>query len=131
MKRRSGLTMLEDDPGDGVVIVRQGVYRVRLRMWLNKGEPVRWKAASGPVGKAWLEDDGATLVTEWRIDRHQLVSGLFYGCEGMRVGGRRRLRISPHLAYGEKGVPGVIPADAVLTAEIEVLEAIRPAPRSA
>jgi hypothetical protein len=40
----------------------------------------------------------------------------------MRIGGTRRLRISPHLAYGKRGVPGVIPADAVLDVEIHVLE---------
>jgi peptidylprolyl isomerase len=41
----------------------------------------------------------------------------------MQVGGRRRLEIAPHLAYGNRGVPGVIPAGAVLTAEITIVEA--------
>ena len=41
----------------------------------------------------------------------------------MRVGGTRRLEIAPHLAYGDRGVPGVIPAGAVLTAEITIGEA--------
>ena len=50
-----------------------------------------------------------------------LVSGLFYGVDGMRVGGTRRLEIAPHLAYGDRGVPDVIPANAVLTAEITIL----------
>ena len=54
------------------------------------------------------------------------MSGLFYGIEGMHVGGTRRLEIAPHLAYGETGLPGVIPANAVLTAEITVLEVVRP-----
>ena len=39
----------------------------------------------------------------------------------MRVGQTRRLEISPHLAYGEKGVPDAIPAGALLTAEITIL----------
>jgi FKBP-type peptidyl-prolyl cis-trans isomerase len=79
--------------------------------------------AWGPVGIARLEDNGETLITEVRIDRRSLVSGLFYGVEGMRVGGTRRLEIAPHLAYGDTGVPGVIPAGAVLSAEITILEA--------
>jgi FKBP-type peptidyl-prolyl cis-trans isomerase len=54
-----------------------------------------------------------------------MVNGLFYGSEGMRVGGTRRLKISPHLAYGDKGVPGVIPANAVLIVEIAFLEEVR------
>ena len=95
---RSGLTLLIDLEGDGEVIRRQHVYRMRLRMWLSRGEPVRWHMASGPVGIARLEDNGETLVTELRIDRHSLANGLFYGVEGMRVGGTRRLQISPHLA---------------------------------
>jgi FKBP-type peptidyl-prolyl cis-trans isomerase len=73
------------------------------------------------MGAARLEDEGATLVTPVRIDRGSLVNGLFYGVEGMHVGGTRRLEIAPHLAYGGRGVPGVIPANAVLTAEITIL----------
>ena len=120
-RMRSGLTLLVDVPGSGDVVRRQQTYRVRVRMWLHQGEPVRWPAASGPAGVARLEDDGATLVTEWRIDRGTLVAGLFYGVEGMRVGGLRRLEIAPHLAYGARGIPGVVPPNALLVAEIAVL----------
>jgi len=123
MRLRSGLTLLADIPGDGDVIRRQHNYLVRLRLWLNRGEPVRWHMAWGEVGIARLEDNGETLVTGVRIDRRSLVSGLFYGVDGMRVGGTRRLEIAPHLGYGDRGVPGVIPAGAVLTAEITILEA--------
>ena len=118
---RSGLTLLADVQGTGEPVLRQRNYRIRLRLWLNRGEPVRWKAAWGPVGAATLEDDGATIVTEVRIDRRSLINGLFYGVEGMRVGGMRRLDIAAHLAYGERGVPGVVPPGALLTAEITVL----------
>lgn len=110
-------------PGTGDPVRRQHRYGIRLRLWLNKGQAVRWQTASGPVGIARLEDHGETLVTEVQIDRRSLVSGLFHGVDGMRVGGTRRLEIAPHLAYGERGVPGVIPASAVLTAEVTILEA--------
>jgi hypothetical protein len=120
---RSGLTLLVDIPGTGDEVRRQHNYRIRLRMWLNKGDPVRWQHAWGPVGIATLKDDGATLDTEVRIDRRSLISGLFYGVEGMRVGGMRRLEISPHLAYGDTGVPGVVPGGAVLTAEVTIIAA--------
>lgn len=121
---RSGLHLLADVPGTGEPVRRQHRYRVRLRMWFHGGEAVRWREAAGPAGTAHLEDDGATLVTELRIARHALVNGLFNGVEGMRVGGTRRVEIAPHLAYGSNGVPGVIPADAVLTAEITVFAAL-------
>jgi hypothetical protein len=120
---RPGLTLLADVPGDGELVRRQHNYRIRLRLWLNKGEAVRWRAAWGPVGVAMLDDNGETLTTEVRIDRRSLVNGLFYGVQGMRVGGMRRLEIAPHLAYGARGVPDVIPANAALTAEITILEA--------
>jgi hypothetical protein len=120
---RAGLTLLIDVPGTGEPVRRQHTYRVRLRLWLHHGEPVRWQAAWGTARGATLEDDGGTLTTDVRIHRGSLVSGLFYGVDGMRVGGMRKLEIAPHLAYGDQGVPGVIPPRAMLTAEITVLEA--------
>ena len=123
---RSGLTLLADVAGSGEPVQRQRNYIIRLKLWLRKGEPVRWKMAWGRVGVARLEDNGETLVSEVRIDRRSLVNGLFYGVEGMRVGGTRRLEIAPHLAYGERGVSEVIPQNAVLIAEITILSASSP-----
>ena len=119
---RAGIKLLEDIAGHGPEVHRQQSYRVRLRMWLNKGDPVRWQTAWGQIDTAVLEDDRTTLTTDVRINREALISGLFYGIEGMRVGGIRKLRISPHMAFGERGVPGIIPEDAVLVAEITILE---------
>jgi hypothetical protein len=101
---RSGLMLLEDIPGGGEEVRRQHTYRVRVRLWLNSGDAVR------------------ETTNDVRIDRGSLVSGVFYGVEGMRVGGTRRLEIAPHLAYGDRGVPGVIPAGALLVAEVTILE---------
>lgn len=118
---RSGLTLLLDVPGNGPTVRRQHNYMVRLRLWLHRGDPVRWQMPSGPVGVGRLEDDGETLITEMRIDRHSLANGLFYGIDGMRVGGTRRLEIAPHLAYGERGIPGTIPENALIVAEVTIL----------
>lgn len=119
---RSGIKVLSDCPGTGPPVQRQRTYLVRLKIWLNKGDPVKWPSPWGLVDRARLEDAGETLITDLRIDREHLINGLFYGIEGMCIGGTRKLRISPHLAYGERGVPGVIPADAVLVVEIGVIE---------
>ena len=118
---RSGLTLLLDVPGSGAPVQRQQRYLIRLRLWLHRGDPVRWQMASGPAGVGRLEDDGETLITEMRVDRSSMMNGLFYGVEGMCVGGTRRLEIAPHLAYGEKGIPGVVPENALITAEITIL----------
>ena len=119
---RSGIKVLADTPGDGPKIERQHTYYVRLKLWLNKGDSVKWESPWGLIDRARLEDNGETLITDLRIDRENLMNGLFYGVEGMRIGGKRTLKISPHLAYGEHGIPGIIPADAVIVAEFSVLE---------
>ena len=90
-------------------------------MWLSRGDPVRWAVPWGLVDRARIEDEGTTLFTTLRVDREFMFAGLFYGVEGMRVGGTRRLRIAPHLAYREAGMPGIIPPNALLTVEIEVV----------
>ena len=41
--------------------------------------------------------------------------------EGMRVGSCRRIRVGPHFGYGDAGVPGLVPAHAVLSFEVELL----------
>ncbi len=119
---RPGLELLADHPGTGPEIQRRHTYFVRLKLWLNRGQPVLWRWPSGLVDRARLEDGGATLVSDLRIDREHLIPGLFQGVAGMRVGGRRKLRISPHLAYGDRGIDGIIPPAAVLVAEIQIID---------
>src|SRR5262245_45745389 len=65
---------------------------------------------SGLLSHAYLEDDGTTLVTDVRMDRVFLVLGIFYGMEGMRIGGIRRFRIHPSFALVRWG-PGSYPAE--------------------
>lgn len=63
---------------------------------------------------------GTKMVID--LGRRESIAGLRYGIPGMRVGGTREIVISPHLAYGEVGIPGRIPANALLRCEVELLE---------
>lgn len=53
-----------------------------------------------------------------------VIAGLEKGMEGMKVGEIRRIHIPPDLAYGATGAGGVIPPNASLIFEVELLEVV-------
>lgn len=120
MELRKGIEILADSPGDGVVIEKKKWYEIQIKMWLNRGEPIVWTQPFGLLDKVRTEDEGRTLFTKVRYDRENLVNGIFYGIEGMKVGGVRKIKVAPHLGYREKGVEGMIPPNALLIAEIKI-----------
>ncbi len=58
---------------------------------------------------------------EFKLGVDNVIRGWHEGVAGMRVGGKRKLRIPPHLAYGREGSSGAIPPNATLTFDIELL----------
>ena len=105
MKRGRGGVEYEDvTTGDGAIAEHGCTVDVRYDLLLNRGERVQ-----------------ESQRCSFRLGERTVIAGLEYGVEGMRVGGRRRLRVGPHLAYRDRGVPGVIPADAVLELDVVLL----------
>lgn len=66
------------------------------------------------------KDRGTPFV--FTLGRGNVIEGWEKGIPGMQVGGVRKLTIPSDMAYGNQGVPGVIPGGATLLFEVELLE---------
>jgi len=105
MKRARGGVEYEDlELGTGTLAERGCTVEVEYSLFLNRGDCVE-------QGKR----------SSFRIGERRVVAGLEYGVEGMREGGKRRIRVAPHLAYRDAGVPDTIPANAVLEFRLVLL----------
>jgi len=102
MRIASGIRGQDLKIGEGPVAERGRLATVRWECNLNRGDHVR----SG--------------TDTFRIGKREVIAGLDRGVIGMRVGGIRKLHISPHLGYRDEGAFG-IPPSAVLEFEVELL----------
>ena len=108
-KTKSGLKYFDSKVGDGKEAKRGNEVEVQYTGWLRDGkkfdssrdreEPFRFVLGVSDVIKGWDE-----------------------GVAGMQVGGKRKLIIPSKLGYGEKGYPDVIPPNAELVFEVELLK---------
>jgi hypothetical protein len=100
-----------------------------LKIYLNKGEevPINERQAEHlPENMIRIGEDSHRLVDHSiTLGQRQAVAGVEYSLAGMKRGGYRKVRVSPHLAYRATGVDGLVPSDAVLVVELWLRELIR------
>lgn len=121
MKCLSGLKLLEERDGEGRQAEKGDRVVYNARIFLNQGDEVplndlqAWQVPKELIRVV----DGVTLIDRTIVlGQRQAIAGVEHALIGMKSGGYRKVRISPHLAYRDKGIPDLIPPDAVLIVEL-------------
>ena len=105
----SGVQYWDLKPGTGAVAESGKTVSIHYTGWLadgkkfdsslDRGRPFSFRLGEGSVIKGWDE-----------------------GLAGMKVGGKRQLRVPAASAYGDEGKGGVVPPNAILTFEIQLMD---------
>ena len=121
MKRLSGIKLLEEREGEGRPAQKGDRVVYNIRLFLNKGEevPLNAKQAEHLPKEMIRVEKGVKFIDHTTVvGSRQSMAGVEHALIGMKVGGYRKVRISPHLAYRDKGIPDLIPPGALLICEI-------------
>ncbi len=108
MELKPGIKLISESEGVGERVKKGDRVTVRLNGWLNQGEPVQ-----------------KNYIGEITVGARIAIPGIEYSLEGMKQGGKRKVKISPHLGYKDVGVKDLIPENAVLVYDIEVIDVKR------
>ncbi len=106
----SGLVYEDLQMGEGEAAVPGQVALVHYTGWLNNAAHTLFDS-SKRHGKPF----------SFPLGEGRVIAGWDEGVQGMRIGGVRKLTIPPQLGYGAAGAAGVIPPNATLIFEVELL----------
>ncbi len=110
-----GLVKTDSVVGKGKEAVSGATVVVNYTGWLHDA------SAKGNKGKQFDSSIGRGPFS-FPLGAGRVIRGWDQGVAGMKVGGKRTLVIPPDLGYGSRGAGGVIPPNATLLFEVELLE---------
>jgi FKBP-type peptidyl-prolyl cis-trans isomerase FkpA len=112
----SELVKTDEQVGDGTEAVAGKQVTVHYSGWLYDA------AKPDTKGKPFDSSRTRNEPFSFRLGGGQVIQGWDEGVVGMKVGGRRRLTIPPEKGYGARGAGGVIPPNATLVFDVELLD---------
>ena len=108
----NGLKYTDTKTGDGAAATPGNKVSVHYTGWLYN---------NGAKGAKFDSSVDRGQPFQFTLGAHQVIAGWDEGVAGMKVGGKRTLIIPPELGYGARGAGGVIPPNATLMFDVELL----------
>lgn len=119
-----GIKFLKDSPGEGPGAEKNCVIIYNARMFLRRGEEVTRDSQAIILYRSRLNTrfiDGVELIDHTTtLGKRQPIAGIEKSLYGMQSGGYREILVRPHLGYGQSGIKGQIPPNAMLRIQLWV-----------